>query len=271
VRARVAAPPPAVTTDIEQLLPISQGVKSLPRPPRLPTFEPNLQTMPAPRRFPWASLIVFAVVLAASLAPIFHYRGERNQAEPKPPLRGASAGPRAGDTSLASPRARFDTSTERVVSPLPSVSSSASSFDSAPGEAARAAPIVSAVERIERAFWGEPARVHQALLEEGERALRADDERLAESLFARARDFDGDDAGGAFGLARVRLAQDDLEGAEGWILLAIRQRPRRAEYRALHAEILQRFGRGPEAQLERALARSMPRATPHFPAGTRSR
>jgi len=113
--------------------------------------------------------------------------------------------------------------------------------------------------------------VHQALLEEGERALAADDERLAETLFARARDFDGDDAQGAFGLARVRLAQGDLDGAEGWVLLAIRQRPRRAEYRALHAEILQRFGRGPEAQLERALARSMPRATPHFPAETRSR
>jgi thioredoxin-like negative regulator of GroEL len=128
-----------------------------------------------------------------------------------------------------------------------------------------------AAERVERAFWGQPKRVQQALLAEGERALLANDERLAETLFARARDFAGDEAQGAYGLARVRLAQGDLEGAQGWIGQAIKQWPRRAEYRALHAEILQRFGRGAEAQLERALARSLPRPSPDFPAETQSR
>jgi len=257
VRARVTAPPPAVRTDIEELLPISQGVKSLPRPPRMPSFEPSLQATPAPRRFPWASLVVFGVVLAASLAPLFHYRGERKQVEPVAPQRETSV--RAAETSnvqmaapTASPASAFSLARgqgarfERALAGQPPASTPASTMANA---------VPSAVERIERAFWGEPARVHQALLEEGERALHADDERLAETLFARARDFDGDDAQGAFGLARVRLAQGDLEGAEGWVLLAIRKRPRRAEYRALHAEILQRFGRGPEAQLERALAR----------------
>jgi hypothetical protein len=248
-RPRVGAPPPAVTTDIEELLPISQGVKSLPRPPRLPSVEVAQQPAPTPRRFPWASLTFFAVMLTASLVPLFHYRGEGKQSEPRvlrAELRALEPEPRVEPAGPSAPAAN--------VSFAPTVTA-----------------LPTAVERIERALWGQPKRVQQALIEEGERALRADDERLAETLFARSRDFDGDDARGAYGLARVRLAQGDLEGAEGWVLLAIRQHPRRAEYRALHAEILQRFGRGPEAQLERALARSLPTATPHFPAETRSR
>lgn len=70
----------AVTTDIEELLPISQGVKSLPRPPKLPTFEAPALPAPATRRFPWMSLSIFAVVIGASLAPLVRYRGERTVA-----------------------------------------------------------------------------------------------------------------------------------------------------------------------------------------------
>ncbi len=67
-----------VKTDIEELLPISQGVKSLPQPPKLPTFEAPQPPAPTMRRFPWMSLSIFAVVLGASLAPLVRYRGERN-------------------------------------------------------------------------------------------------------------------------------------------------------------------------------------------------
>lgn len=284
----------AVKTDIEELLPISQGVKSLPRPPRLPSFEVVQQPAPAPRRFPWASLAVFAVALTASLAPLFHYRVESKQTEPAasavssaPALLRSRAGEEAAASTLGS-RApgSSETSTAALPSDLraPSQASASPALDKLVGVVAQPLPVSSlglstraaaasptAAERIERAFWGQPKRVQQALLAEAERALHADDERLAETLFARALDFSVDDAQSAYGLARVRLAQGDLEGAEGWVLTAIKQRPRRAEYRALHAEILQRFGRGSEAQLERALARSLPPAAPHFPAATRSR
>lgn len=249
---RAQVPVPAVKTDIEELLPISQGVKSLPRPPRLPTFEPAHSSHPAPRRIPWASLSVFAVMLVGSLAPLTHYRGER-QVEP------ADAEQDLDDGAAALVTAPLQSAP--AAAPLVTVGAPLSTHASKP----------SAVDRIEGAFWGDPVRVHEALLEEAERALSADDMRLAETLFARALDFrsdaESDDARGAYGLSRVRLGQSDLEGAEGWLLLAIRQRPRHAEYRALHAEILQRRGRGSEAQLERTLARSLA----HFPAETRSR
>jgi hypothetical protein len=268
-RALEGTPRVAVKTDIEELLPISQGVKSLPRPPRLPSFEAAQQPSPTPRRFPWASLAVFAVALMASLAPLFHYRVESNQSQPRAARTVTNGVPGVSASKTAKAALTSDTSAVtavvgEVVHPLPVVSSGLVA-----SQPALAAP--TAAERIERAFWGQPNRVQQALLAEGERALQADDDRLAETLFARALDFSADDAQGAYGLARVRLAQGDLDGAEGWVLTAIKQRPRRAEYRALHAEILQRFGRGAEAQLERALARSLPHAAPHFPAATRSR
>jgi hypothetical protein len=266
-RAAAGSLRPAVKTDIEELLPISQGVKSLPRPPRLPSFEATQQPAPAPRRFPWASLVVFAVVLAASLAPLFHYRVESHQSEPARSLRAeASAVVRSGAQPIlradAQPILRADARGGASAPLLSAVK---------PASEPLTVSTPTAAERVERAFWGQPKRVQQALLAEGERALLANDERLAETLFARARDFAGDEAQGAYGLARVRLAQGDLEGAQGWIGQAIKQWPRRAEYRALHAEILQRFGRGAEAQLERALARSLPRPSPDFPAETQSR
>jgi Tetratricopeptide repeat len=73
-----ADPPAPVKTDIEELLPISQGVKSLPRPPRVPTFEAPSIPAPTTRRFPWMSLSIFAIMLGASLASVARYRVERS-------------------------------------------------------------------------------------------------------------------------------------------------------------------------------------------------
>jgi hypothetical protein len=240
---------PAVKADIEELLPITQGVKSLPRPPRLPTFETNPQLpMAAARRFPWASLGVFAVMLLASFAPLSHYRGERNEA-------------RAAHDIQQAQLAALDDENDAVQALV-----SSTLTDVSGGKAQ-----LSAVDRIERALWGEPARVREALLQEAERALLAGDERLAETLFARALefdgDFDGDDARAEFGLSRARLARGDLRGAETYAMAAIHKRPRRLEYRALHSEILQRSGRGAAAQLERIVVRALA----HFSGGTRNR
>lgn len=205
--ARTEQPASAIKTDIEELLPLSQAVKSLPRPPRLPM--PDVPAAaPSTRRFPWVSLAVFALMLAASSAPLMRYSGVRTSAKPH----------------VAS------------VPPAPATR--------APGSLAASLPSSHAVAQL------------RTLLDEGERALANADERLAEARFGRAYELDPNHAGAHYGLARVRFAQGDLEGAEGWLLSAIAKRPREAAYRLLNAELLERRGRRDEAERERALARS---------------
>jgi hypothetical protein len=178
---------PAVKTDIEELLPLSQSVKSLPLPPKLPTFEAPQLPPPTTRRFPVMSLSIFAVVLGASLAPLARYRGERTTSAPPRQL----AGMPEVDWSSLGPLAH------------------------------------------EPKLWGQTAR--DRLLEEGERALAAGDASAAESAFVQALAFGVEDA--AFGLARVRLAQGDLQGARGWAENALRRQPQDARYRQFVNEL----------------------------------
>jgi tetratricopeptide (TPR) repeat protein len=112
------------------------------------------------------------------------------------------------------------------------------------GEAA--APVDPAQERANQLL---------ALRLQGERALVIrGDLREAEELFSRMLELEDGNARAAFGMARVRLAQGNLSGAEGWIQLAISKRPRRAPYHALYAEILTELGREEEALEERLRA-----------------
>lgn len=219
-----AAPlkPVAIKTDIEQLLPISQAVKSLPRPPRL-TGDSQPPPAPTQRRFPWASLTVFALVLTASSVPLFHYSDMRL---PQPEANNPRARP-------AAPPARLQRQAHAL------------------------SPAHAAVARLERELSGQPARLPEALLTEGEQALATSDGRLAEAFFARAYELAPSDARAEVGLARVRLMQADLEGAEGWLLSALAKEPQMAEYRLLYAEVLERQGRPVEAKSERATARSI--------------
>lgn len=89
------------------------------------------------------------------------------------------------------------------------------------------------------------------LVAAGNRALESDAEPEAERLFGRVVELDEDNPRAAFGLARIRLHQGNLSGAEGWIQLALRKRPKRSAYHALYAEILARLGRDDEADEER--------------------
>ena len=254
-------PPPIVKTDIEELLPLSHGVKSLPRPPRMPGFEPQLLPLASARYFPWASLGVFMVMLVASFAPLSRYRGERREST-------AIAAERSAQ------RVRSDANEPALLGMSGALAATLRAHAAAGAEAGTSTPLAPAVSvagQVERALWGKPKNVREALVQEAERALHDDDAELAESLFARALEFDAafeaDDARPEFGLARVRAARDDIAGAEGWLLRAIHKRPRRIEYRALHAEILERGGRRTEAQMERAAARALA----HFSGGTRPR
>jgi hypothetical protein len=90
-----------------------------------------------------------------------------------------------------------------------------------------------------------------ALRQQGDRALMRRNTREAEEIYAHILELEEGNARAAYGLAQVRLAQGNLPGAEGWIQLAIRRRPRRAVYHALYAEILTQLGRQEEALEER--------------------
>jgi hypothetical protein len=216
------------------LLPISQGVKSLPRPPRFPAIEAAPDGL-LTRRFPWSSLAVFAVMLAASATTIYRYselHAPRSSSElPRESVALTASAPRAPASRTPAPSA------------IQTVGASADERD--------------AVQRIAGGLWVEPTRMRETLLAEGERALEARDERLAELLFGRAFELDSRDARAEYGLARVRLAQGDLEGAEGWLLSAIAKQQREPSYRRLHADVLDARNRHAEAEIERALARSL--------------
>lgn len=215
--------PVPVTTDIEELLPISQAVKSLPRPPRL-SGDSQPPPAPTPRRFPWASLTVFALVLAASSVPLFHYSDMREQ-----------------------PRSEADDARGQPAAQRAPVQRHARTQSS----------VHTAVAWLEREHSGQRERLPAALLAAGERALDTRDGRLAEAFYARAYELAPSDARAEVGLARVRLLQGDLEGAEGWLLAALAKEPQIAEYRLLHADVLERRGQPVEAKSERAKARSI--------------
>lgn len=90
-----------------------------------------------------------------------------------------------------------------------------------------------------------------SLVAAGNRALDTGGVLDAERLFGRAIELDEYNSRAAFGLARIRLLQGNLAGAEGWIQLALRKRPKRRAYHALYAEILARMGRDADARDER--------------------
>jgi Flp pilus assembly protein TadD len=130
-----------------------------------------------------------------------------------------------------------------------------------PGPAAvqsEADPVTAEVDRIVAALPEGRDRAER-LVGEAERALGRGEERLAETLLGRALKVDEKHPRAAFTLARMRFAQNNLEGAEGWVLVAIRGRPRVAEYHSLYADILARQGHSSHARRERAKARRLER------------
>lgn len=226
-RPRVSGPP--VKADIEQLLPLSPEVKSLPRPPRLPNLEP-LGAQPATRRFPWTSLTVFTAMLGASAITLSRY----------------------SDVNAVSKHPAADVALAPVQAPAAHEPASMKLRESERDT----------VDRIVARSWAEPTRMRAALLDEGERALANRDERLAEALFARAQELPASDGRPEYGLARVRFAQHDLEGAEGWLQAAIGRASEVAEYHSLYARVLEQRGRSAQAEAERARARSRTNARP---------
>jgi tetratricopeptide (TPR) repeat protein len=234
-----------ITTEIEQLLPLS-----LPKPPRLPSID-EAQLPAPPRRLPWASMSVFASALAASSISLVHYARHA-------PLGDAPAAhERALEAIVPSPAA-IAASAMPLVAAMPL----APRLEPLPGDERASSPEQQATHSIEQALARTSMPLEEVLFERGLEALAAGDERLAESLFGRLIDRDAKSADGAYGLAQVRITQNDFEAAEGWIRLAIAQRPREPTYRLLHADLLQRAGQPLEAQAERTHARALEKQEP---------
>jgi hypothetical protein len=168
-------------------------------------------------RNPWLSLLLFAGMVALSVVPLLRYAGSSEE----------SAQPTSVDTPVRSAGLAAST-THAGVHTVP------------------ARPALSSAAEREQAIAN--------ALSEGGRALELGDVGAAERMFGQVLELAEDNHHAAYGLARVRAKQNNFSGAEGWIQLALRKRPRRAAYHALYAEVLTRMGRLGEARQEQALA-----------------
>jgi hypothetical protein len=198
---------------------------SLSVPPAVASIAPTdaratPSVMPRARR-PWGSIALFCGMLGLSVVPLLRYARSHEALKPPPP-------------ALALPS----------TTPHPIVTSVAMSAAHAKQVAAEAE--AKAAEQREQQL--------ASLVAAGNRALEAGTIPEAERLFGRVVELDEDNPRAAFGLARIRLLQNNLSGAEGWVQLALRKRSKRRSYHALYADILRRMGREDEAREELAHA-----------------
>jgi hypothetical protein len=239
-------PAPAFKADVEELLPLPDATQSMPRIP-LAAILPALGEAPEPadRGRTLMQVGSFALVLIASVIPALRYTGilgstpsphkavaEAPLAAALPPRILAKSQPEAAPAQPASEPAR----------PLVTTAKD---------------PVAAEVARIEATLASSPAAAASELLDAATKALDRGEERLAETLLGHALKRDEKNPGAAFALARIRLAQNNLEGAEGWVLVALAQRPRRADYHALYADILTRQGHASHAHRERRKAKQL--------------
>jgi tetratricopeptide (TPR) repeat protein len=170
-------------------------------------------------RRPWLSVLLFGGMIALSIVPLMRYAESA-----EPPLR---AGIKQPSSASGLTPARADDEVSAPTQP---------SEAQGPQASAAREPLIA------------------GLLSEGTHALEANDIREAERMFGRVLELAEDNPRAAYGLARIRLIQNNLSGAEGWIQLALRKRPRRASYHTLYGEVLTRMGRITEAREEQGRA-----------------
>ena len=220
--------------DVEDLLPLADVTQSLPPIP-LSLF------LPAPvSRAPTGGRALlrvgtFAAVLVAALIPLLRYTGTIGDARVSRPLVSAPLNAQSAQPEPPAPQGQ----NVEASAPEP------------------AAPAPDPLAALELRLPSDPAEASDALVKHALTKLEAGDTNLAEALVSRALKLDDRNPRAAYALARVRLAQGNLEGAEGWAVLAVERRPRRTEYRALYAQVLERLGRTSDAEYERAQIRAL--------------
>ncbi len=220
--------PPSVRRNLEEIMPLV-AVSSI--PPSLTLPEPVAPKPQDPRRNR-LSFAIFGVMLAASAIPLVRYvtssDAERPAAVP------VAEAPQPASVALPAPAA-----------PRPAFS---------PDDKPEADPLLEELAAIEAELPADPVVAADQLIARGLRALAQGEDRLSEALLGRALKHDDDNPRAYYALARIRMRQGNLEGAEGWILSAIYKRPRRPEYHALYAQVLDGLNRPEEAARARARA-----------------
>jgi tetratricopeptide (TPR) repeat protein len=233
--------PPSFRADLEELLPLVSTKSSMPPLPAMPELSAQ-RPRPHDPRWTRFSLAIFGAMLAASALPLARYAGlvSSNHAGRPPAIQ------------LAMPVAPSEPRPIMVVvEARGSAGEQSQETGAQPGvqlQALPADPMLAALERVEGELASDAVTAADQLLAHGLKALAAGDQRFAEALFGRALKLDDDNPRAYYGLAQIRLAEGNLQGAEGWILAALRKRPRRAEYHSLYARLLEGLGRPEEAR-----------------------
>lgn len=195
-------------------------------------------------------VVAFVLVVAASALPVLRYTGVLETNRSRDTI--------AADTPRARAReARAPASASVARAP---VSAQPSTPSPAPApQSATKNSLADTLARIEVSLPSQADAAAEVLVDRAIEAKDAPDFPLADALLSRAFKLDEQNPRVAFTLAQLRLLQNDLKGAEGWALVALELRPKRAEYHMLYAEVLDRGKRPQEARHERGKARELRR------------
>jgi tetratricopeptide (TPR) repeat protein len=244
-----AEKPPSFKADVEELLPLPDATQSLPRIPLAAVFPLGSELEKKVEGRSLFQVAAFALVVLASALPVLRYTGVLGGHPVQPAQRSSTQAPAAA-AMVAAPQASH---AEPVLEAAPAAPAPTATRN----EGTAVDPVTAEVMRIEASLPSAPDAAADVLVAASLRALDHGEERLAETLLARALKLDDQNPRAAYALARIRLAQNNLEGAEGWVLAALRLRPKRAEYHALYADILAKQGHASHAKRERRKARSL--------------
>jgi tetratricopeptide (TPR) repeat protein len=181
---------------------------------------------------PLLSIVAFAIMVSAASAPLLRYLGLFD----------------------ALPAVRAQTAGHVSTSAAPA----ASAFAPSPIPAKTAHEVrVAQLAELDRTLPKDPKAAALLLMKAANERRAAGDVVLAELMLARALEHDEESPELAFAFAEVRKAQGNLEGAEGWVLKALRVQPRNAAYRTFYAQLLSSLGKPREAARELRRAKAL--------------
>ncbi|MFT3923698.1 MAG: tetratricopeptide repeat protein [Myxococcales bacterium] len=227
--------PATFRADLEDLLPFVSAKHSV--PPTLPALPEKPAPRPQDLKRNRISVAIFGAMLLASVVPLARYLGSAKPSEPS----------------------KASSTTSDLVGTLPELAADVPPSNAAPSLAEKlpADPMLEALAQAESNLPADPVAAADQLMNLGLKALANGDERFAEALLGRALKRDDDNPRAYFALAKIRMSQGNLQGAEGWVVSALHKRPRRAEYHALYATVLEAMGRTEEAAKARARAEEL--------------
>jgi hypothetical protein len=256
--------PATFRADLEDLLPFVSPKSSV--PPVLPALPEKAEVRTQDPKRNRLSFVIFGAMLLASIVPLVRYSATGAHQEPVPKAitptnfeqieakhaEATSAVLVAGEPARSNPNSGTQGTASTASEAAPNTAPNGAMPEKPPAD-----PMLEALARAEADLPANSVAAADQLMSQGLKALAAGDERFAEALLGRALKRDDDNPRAYFALARIRLSQGNLQGAEGWIVSALHKRPRRAEYHALYATVLEGLGRTVEAATARARAEEL--------------